>query len=118
MESRALGKIFSSLPSILETKSFNSSLKHGKLKIHFKEIKRLVICSYQFARNKSEYAGQIKWDLIVIDEAHRLRNVYKPTNKIARTLRETFKACAKSAIDSDTFAKFSYGALWSHKFCG
>jgi type I site-specific restriction endonuclease len=25
----------------------------------------------------------VKWDLVVIDEAHRLRNIYKRTNKIA-----------------------------------
>ena len=27
------------------------------------------------------------WDLVVIDEAHRLRNAYKPSNKMARALR-------------------------------
>ena len=64
----------------------------------FQRNDELVICSYQFARNKSEYASQIKWDLIVIDEAHRLRNVYKPTNKIARTLRETFKDAPKALL--------------------
>jgi len=85
------------LPSvILETRSFNSSLKQG-MKNPFKR-NDVVICSYQFARNKSKYAGQIKWDLIVIDEAHRLRNVYKPTNKIARTLRETFKDAPKALL--------------------
>ncbi|MDE0518316.1 MAG: SNF2-related protein, partial [Bdellovibrionales bacterium] len=83
------------LPStILETRSFNSSLKQG-MENPFQRNDELVICSYQFARNKSEYASQIKWDLIVIDEAHRLRNVYKPTNKIARALRETFKDAPK-----------------------
>lgn len=29
----------------------------------------------------------IPWDLVVIDEAHRLRNVYKPGNVIANTLK-------------------------------
>ena len=86
------------LPSvILETRSFNSSLKQG-MENPFQRNDELVICSYQFARNKSEYASQIKWDLIVIDEAHRLRNVYKPTNKIARTLRETFKDAPKALL--------------------
>ena len=86
------------LPSfILETRSFNSNLKQG-MENPFQRNDELVICSYQFARNKSEYAGQIKWDLIVIDEAHRLRNVYKPTNKIARTLRETFKDAPKALL--------------------
>ena len=28
------------------------------------------------------------WDLVVIDEAHRLRNVYKPQNVIANTLKQ------------------------------
>jgi hypothetical protein len=30
----------------------------------------------------------IPWDLAVIDEAHRLRNVYKPTNKIANAIKK------------------------------
>ena len=30
----------------------------------------------------------VAWDLVVIDEAHRLRNVYKPENKTARVLQE------------------------------
>ena len=28
------------------------------------------------------------YDLVVIDEAHRLRNVYKPTNKIANAIKQ------------------------------
>ena len=89
-----LDKFF--LPScILETKSFNNSLKKGIKNPFDRGGDEIVIASYQFVRNKSEYAGRIKWDLVVIDEAHRLRNVYKPTNKIARTLRETFKDVPK-----------------------
>jgi hypothetical protein len=34
----------------------------------------VVICSFQFARSKEPYLRQTKWDLVVIDEAHRLRN--------------------------------------------
>ena len=30
----------------------------------------------------------VAWDLVVIDEAHRLRNVYKPSNVIANTLKK------------------------------
>ncbi len=83
------------LPScILETRSFNINIKQD-MENPFQRNNELVICSYQFARNKSKYANQIKWDLIVIDEAHRLRNVYKPQNKIARSLRDTFKNIPK-----------------------
>ncbi len=34
------------------------------------------------------YIRQTPWDLVVIDEAHRLRNVYKPTNKIANAIKQ------------------------------
>ena len=47
-----------------------------------------MITSYQFARSKSPYVKKIEWDLVVIDEAHRLRNVYKTGNKIAKEIKE------------------------------
>jgi len=47
----------------------------------------IVICSYHFARSQSAYIKQTKWDLAVIDEAHRLRNVYKSGNKIVREIK-------------------------------
>ena len=35
------------------------------------------------------------WDLVVMDEAHRLRNVYKPSNVIANTLKQALAAAPK-----------------------
>lgn len=75
------------LPSvIMETKSFNAAIKAGNLNPFHQEDK-IIITSYHFARAKSPYLKQTKWDLVVIDEAHRLRNVYKSSNKIARELK-------------------------------
>src|SRR6266699_2766319 len=37
----------------------------------------------------------LPWDLVVIDEAHRLRNVYKPSNVIANTLKQALAHCPK-----------------------
>jgi SNF2 family DNA or RNA helicase len=37
----------------------------------------------------------MSWDLVVIDESHRLRNVYKPSNVIANTLKEVLKNALK-----------------------
>ena len=75
------------LPSIiLEAKSFNQCIKNGNLNPFVQEDK-IVICSYHFARSKSSYIKQTNWDLTVIDEAHRLRNVYKTSNKIAREIK-------------------------------
>jgi len=47
-----------------------------------------VICSYQFAKSKADDIKAIDWDLVVMDEAHRMRNVYKTSNIIAKTLKE------------------------------
>ena len=70
---------------ILETKSFNAAIKQGRFRPF--EGEDIVICSYQFARNKAGDVNAVPWDLVVIDEAHRLRNVYKPSNVIANTLK-------------------------------
>ena len=75
------------LPSaILENRTFNEAVKRGNLNPF--QTDAVVICSYQFARTKEPYLRQTSWDLVVIDEAHRLRNVYKPGNKIAQAIKQ------------------------------
>lgn len=75
------------LPSvILELKSFNDVIKTGNLNPF--EQDKIIICSYNFVRNKAPYIKAINWDLVVIDEAHRLRNVYKPSNKISNAIKD------------------------------
>ena len=74
------------LPScILETKNYKQLKKEGRSNpLHQNE---LIICSYQFAARYYEDIMVESWDLAVIDESHRLRNVYKPDNKIARAIK-------------------------------
>ena len=71
---------------LLETKSYNAAVKVGNFR-PFEADNAIVICSYQFARNKAADVANTPWDLVVMDEAHRLRNVYKPSNVIANTLK-------------------------------
>lgn len=79
-----LDKFF--LPSvILESQSFNRESKQGNVNPFLQN--EIIICSYQFARSKEVYISQVSWDLVIIDEAHRLRNVYKPSNKIGNALK-------------------------------
>src|SRR5262249_40770540 len=76
------------LPSaILEARTFNDCVRAGNLNPF--QQHSVVICSYQFARKMEPYIRQTPWDLVVIDEAHRLRNVYKPTNKIANAIKQS-----------------------------
>src|SRR6202521_314615 len=75
------------LPStILETKTFNEAIRSGKLNPFQQDS--VIICSYQFARSKEPYLQQTPWNLVVIDEAHRLRNVYKTSSKIALAIKQ------------------------------
>lgn len=73
--------------SILEARTFNDALRAGNLNPFHQNA--IIICSYQFARKMEPYIRQTRWDLVVIDEAHRLRNVYKPTNKIANSIKQS-----------------------------
>lgn len=82
------------LPSfILEAKSFNEAVKSGNLNPFTRN--EIVLCSYQFARSKESFIKLINWDLAVIDEAHRLRNVYKVGNKIAKSIKDALDASPK-----------------------
>lgn len=75
------------LPSlILENKTFNDVVKKGNLN-PFDTDENIVICSFQFARNKESWVKFTAWDLVIIDEAHRLRNVYKSSNRIGNSIK-------------------------------
>lgn len=83
------------LPSmILEAKSFNDEINSDNLNPFYQD-NQIVICSFHFARNKAPYIKNINWDLVIIDEAHRLRNVYKPANVIANTIKRALSGKKK-----------------------
>lgn len=74
------------LPSvILERKLFDTLQKSGHSNPFKSEI--IIITSYAFARKHADLLKQVNWDLVVIDEAHRLRNVYKTGKSIAKDLK-------------------------------
>ena len=77
-----------SLPTIiLESRTANQIVKTGRFNPF--EAAEIVICSYQFAHKSEHFIRAISWDLVVIDEAHRLRNVYKGTSKIANSIKQS-----------------------------
>ncbi|MCB9544688.1 MAG: DEAD/DEAH box helicase [Myxococcales bacterium] len=74
------------IPSVvLERKSWTRLQAEGKPN-PFDLGDQVVICSYYFAAKHREAVAHVPWDLAVIDEAHRLRNVYKKGNKTAKAL--------------------------------
>lgn len=59
------------------------------------EQDRIVICSYQFAADRANELRRVRWDLAVLDEAHRVRNVYRSGNRMARALQDGLRGTRK-----------------------
>lgn len=78
-----------SLPSmILEAKTYRDLQKAGRRR-PFESVGQIIICSYEFAARKADELRAAKWDLVIFDEAHRLRNVHKKgTAKNAKALKD------------------------------
>lgn len=57
----------------------------------------VLICSYDFARRHT-YQLQRHWDLVIADEAHRLRNYYTGRAKTAGAISQIFKMATKTVL--------------------
>ena len=47
----------------------------------------VLISSYPFAARNAENLKAVSWDLVVMDEAHKLRNCYRESNKVGQAIR-------------------------------
>lgn len=74
------------LPSqILDAKTWRTEQKNG-VRNPLSE-KRVVIMSYHYAARLEEQLLIEPWNLVVIDEAHKLRNSYRASNKMGQILK-------------------------------
>jgi len=55
----------------------------------------VLIMSLHFANTLREELKARAWDLVVIDEAHKLRNAYRPSNKVGQGIRWATEDCRK-----------------------
>ncbi|MBX3421797.1 MAG: DEAD/DEAH box helicase family protein [Pirellulaceae bacterium] len=77
------------LPSVvMDSVLFNRMRKAGEGN-PFLQDDKIIICSYHFASAKAQSVKGVPWDLVGIDEAHRLRNVFKPHSKMARRIADS-----------------------------
>ncbi|MDY0223423.1 MAG: SNF2-related protein [Desulfobacterium sp.] len=75
------------LPSqILDAKTYRDSQKAGNPN-PFDE-RKIIICSMHFVASKAMDIRAIPWNLVVIDEAHKLRNAYRESNRIGQAVRQ------------------------------
>lgn len=75
---------------ILEAKTAKAEIEKKNYN-PFDQKERIVICSYHYARTQTAYIKGIDWDLVVLDEAHKLRNIYRSEFKIGRAIRESIE---------------------------
>ena len=75
-----------SLPAVvIDAKTYRELKREGNaLPL---EQKAIVILSYHYAAKLQDELRHIAWDLVVIDEAHKLRNAYRPSNRMGQALR-------------------------------
>ncbi|HFN7726518.1 TPA: SNF2-related protein [Escherichia coli] len=74
------------LPSqVLDAKTYSQLQKEG---IHNPlNNKSITIMSYHYAARLEEKLVAEMWDLVVIDEAHKLRNAHRESNKMGQALK-------------------------------
>lgn len=77
---------------VLDSKIHRLARRSGRDPLDGKSI---VIMSYPFANRIRDELKGIAWDLVVIDEAHKLRNAYRPGNKIGQGIRWATEDCRK-----------------------
>jgi len=101
------------LPSfILEKKRFEEILLQS-YRNPFDMPDKIVICSYPFAVKQMSHIGRVKWDLVVMDEAHKLRNVYKNTKTglVIKTGLQPFRKLLLTATPLQNDIKELYGLV-------
>lgn len=85
---------------VLDTKNYNDYLRRGQNPFAQKKI---IICSYNFAARKMEEIRLQGFDLAVIDEAHKLRNVYKKSSVTAHHIRDALGNVKKLLLTATPF---------------
>ena len=71
---------------VADAREYNQHRRANPMNALVKE-NNVTVCSYHFAFAKETEFAATPWDLVVIDEAHRLRNVYKSGNRIAAAIK-------------------------------
>jgi hypothetical protein len=73
------------LPAVvLDAKTWHAAQRQGLSPLRQKAV---VIVSYAYATRIKEDIRSMDWNLVVIDEAHKLRNAYRESNKIGQAIR-------------------------------
>jgi SNF2 family DNA or RNA helicase len=84
----------------LDSKNYNEYVRRG---VNPFANKRVIICSYNFASQKKDEIKLHGFDLAIIDEAHKLRNVYKKNAKTAQNVKDALADVKKLLLTATPF---------------
>lgn len=74
------------LPSVLlDSRAYRAAIKAGSVNPF--DCQSIVICSLNFAARMKDEIRAVGWNLVVIDEAHKLRNAHQSSNKTGQAIR-------------------------------
>ncbi|PJA76007.1 ATP-dependent helicase [bacterium CG_4_9_14_3_um_filter_65_15] len=82
-----------SLPTlVLDARALRDAQRNGRDPLNENVV---LIMSLNYANARREDLKSVAWDLVVIDEAHKLRNAYRPSNKVGQGIRWATEDCRK-----------------------
>ena len=79
-----LSEKFNLPTKVLDAKTYKEELRAGKAPLNEQTV---LIASFNYGNALRDEIRAIDWDLVVIDEAHKLRNAYRPSNKVGQGIR-------------------------------
>jgi ERCC4-related helicase len=77
---------------VLDAKAFREEQRSGRAPLNENAV---LIISFNYANALRDELKAIAWDLVVVDEAHKLRNAYRPSNKVGQGIRWATEDCRK-----------------------
>lgn len=87
-----LAEKFNLSAMVLDARSYAELERAGRRPLAEASI---LVVSFHFANRLREELKAIAWDLVVIDEAHKLRNAYRPSNRVGQGIRWATEDCRK-----------------------
>jgi len=95
------------LPSIIIDSKIARGLKQSgmsnPLEHTTRQAEKIVICSYEFIAAKKEWVRLVDWNLVIFDEAHKLRNLYaKEGSKRAKVIVDATRHAQSKVLLSAT----------------
>ena len=71
--------------TVVDSRVYRNAMKAGSP--NPLESQSVIITSFHYAARMANEMRLVPWDLVVIDEAHKLRNAHRASNKIGQSLR-------------------------------